>query len=35
MSIAGALIFVSVGIGGASLNIYTEVGIGDADGSNT
>jgi len=27
MSIAGALIFVSVGIGGASLNIYTEVGL--------
>jgi multidrug efflux pump len=27
MSIAGALIFVSLGIGGASLNIYTEVGL--------
>jgi multidrug efflux pump len=27
MSIAGALIFVSVGLGGASLNIYTEVGL--------
>ncbi len=27
MSIAGALIFVSVGIGGATLNIYTEVGL--------
>ena len=27
MSIAGALIFVSVGFGGASLNIYTEVGL--------
>jgi multidrug efflux pump len=27
MSIAGALMFVSVGIGGASLNIYTEVGL--------
>jgi multidrug efflux pump len=27
MSIAGALIFVSVGIGGASLNIYTDVGL--------
>jgi len=27
MSIAGALIFVSVGIGGASMNIYTEVGL--------
>ena len=27
MSIAGALIFVSVGVGGASLNIYTEVGL--------
>jgi len=27
MSIAGALIFVSIGIGGASLNIYTEVGL--------
>jgi multidrug efflux pump len=27
MSIAGALIFVSVGIAGASLNIYTEVGL--------
>ena len=27
MSIAGALFFISVGIGGASLNIYTEVGL--------
>jgi multidrug efflux pump len=27
MSIAGALIFVSIGLGGASLNIYTEVGL--------
>jgi multidrug efflux pump len=27
MSIAGALIFVSIGIAGASLNIYTEVGL--------
>ena len=27
MSIAGALIFVSVGIGGASLNVYTDVGL--------
>ena len=27
MSIAGALIFISVGIGGAALNIYTEVGL--------
>jgi multidrug efflux pump len=27
MSIAGALIFVNVGLGGASLNIYTEVGM--------
>jgi multidrug efflux pump len=27
MSIAGALIFVSIGIGGASLNIYTDVGL--------
>ena len=27
MSIAGALIFISVGVGGASLNIYTEVGL--------
>ncbi len=27
MSIAGALAFVSLGIGGASLNIYTEVGL--------
>jgi len=26
-AIAGALIFVSVGVGGASLNIYTEVGL--------
>lgn len=27
MSIAGALIFISLGIGGASLNIYTDVGL--------
>ncbi len=27
MSIAGALIFVSIGLGGATLNIYTEVGL--------
>ena len=27
MSIAGALIFISVGVGGASLNIYTQVGL--------
>jgi multidrug efflux pump len=27
MSICGAMIFVSLGIGGASLNIYTEVGL--------
>ena len=27
MSIAGALIFISLGIGGASINIYTEVGL--------
>jgi len=27
MSIAGALIFVSLGIGGTSLNIYTDVGL--------
>jgi multidrug efflux pump len=27
MSIAGAMIFISVGIGGASMNIYTEVGL--------
>ncbi len=27
MSIAGALAFISVGVGGASLNIYTEVGL--------
>src|ERR1700692_3722391 len=27
MSIAGALIFVSIGVAGASLNIYTEVGL--------
>jgi multidrug efflux pump len=27
MSIAGALILISVGVGGASLNIYTEVGL--------
>jgi len=27
MSIAGALVFISIGIGGATLNIYTEVGL--------
>ncbi len=27
MSIAGALLFINVGVGGASLNIYTEVGL--------
>jgi multidrug efflux pump len=27
MSICGALIFVSLGVGGASLNIYTQVGL--------
>jgi multidrug efflux pump len=27
MSIAGALIFIALGIGGASLNIYTQVGL--------
>lgn len=27
MSICGAMIFISLGIGGASLNIYTEVGL--------
>lgn len=27
MSLAGALIFISVGVGGASLNIYTQVGL--------
>jgi multidrug efflux pump len=27
LSIAGALIFIAVGIGGASLNIYTQVGL--------
>ena len=27
MSIAGALAFISVGVGGATLNIYTEVGL--------
>src|SRR6202521_42744 len=27
LSIAGALIFISLGVGGASLNIYTEVGL--------
>lgn len=27
MSIAGAMIFISLGIGGASINIYTKVGI--------
>jgi multidrug efflux pump len=27
MSIAGALIFISLGVGGASINIYTQVGL--------
>jgi len=27
MSIAGALLFIALGVGGASLNIYTEVGL--------
>ncbi len=27
MSVAGALVFISLGLGGASLNIYTEVGL--------
>ncbi|MDB5406543.1 MAG: multidrug efflux protein [Rhodospirillales bacterium] len=27
MSIAGALVFISLGVGGASLNIYSEVGL--------
>jgi multidrug efflux pump len=27
LSIAGALIFIAIGVGGASLNIYTEVGL--------
>jgi multidrug efflux pump len=27
MSIAGALVFISIGVSGASLNIYTEVGL--------
>jgi multidrug efflux pump len=27
MSIAGAMIFISLGIGGATLNIYTQVGL--------
>lgn len=27
MSLAGALIFISIGIGGASINIYTQVGL--------
>ena len=27
MSVCGALIFISLGIGGASLNIYTQVGL--------
>ena len=27
MSVAGALVFLSLGLGGASLNIYTEVGL--------
>ena len=31
LSIAGALIFIAIGVGGASLNIYTQVGPGDPD----
>jgi len=27
MSIFGALLFITLGVGGASLNIYTEVGL--------
>ncbi|MCI4678707.1 efflux RND transporter permease subunit [Rhodoblastus acidophilus] len=27
MSLAGALVFIAIGVGGASLNIYTEVGL--------
>ena len=27
MSIAGAMIFISLGLGGMTLNIYTEVGL--------
>jgi multidrug efflux pump len=27
LSIAGALVFIAIGVGGASLNIYTEVGL--------
>ena len=27
MSVAGALVFISLGVGGATLNIYTEVGL--------
>jgi len=27
MSICGALIFIALGVGGASINIYTEVGL--------
>ena len=27
LSIAGALIFIAVGVGGATLNIYTQVGL--------
>ena len=27
MSIAGALLFIAVGVGGATINIYTEVGL--------
>jgi multidrug efflux pump subunit AcrB len=27
MSVAGALMFISLGLGGATLNIYTEVGL--------
>ena len=33
MSIAGALIFISVGLGGATLNIYTQVGLVTLDGA--
>jgi multidrug efflux pump len=27
LSIAGALIFIAIGVGGATLNIYTQVGL--------
>ena len=33
MSICGAMIFISLGVGGASLNIYTEVGLVTLDWS--